>query len=285
MSVKRKHRSSSVALFLAAGQAERDRASALASAYGASGTWLQPVGTASASSIAGLPLRVGGLLFRDALTIDLSTILDELANHPLIERTQLSSAHESNSVPVILATGVAANSAAGAHYLELLPVWGQVEQLTLRGGPALPISAGSVVTPTPNGYAVGASYEQAPWPAEQAHRFNLDRLADWWKRCVRSPLQYAALGHFRGCRAVTSDRQPVIGALHDEAGEPLLDRWVTTGHGSHGTLSAPLAADCLASAIDGEASILSPREAATVEGQRFRERQSRRGLRHGARAR
>ena len=162
-------------------------------------------------------------------------------------------------------------------------MWGQLEQVQLIGGPSLPLVGDGFITPGDGSYSVGSSYEQSPWPPARARAFNLDRFEAWWADTTDAPLRYEAVGRVRGCRAVTSDRLPVIGPLHDAAGVPRKNQFISTGHGSHGTISAPFAADCIAAVLNGEFSVLDTEEDACVSGLRFLQRQARRGLRHGAR--
>jgi len=76
---------------------------------------------------------------------------------------------------------------------------------------------------------------------------------------------------------------PVIGTLFDDAGEPIPRLLVNTGHGSQGTVSAPFAAEWIASELCGEFAPCTRAELDAFGTMRFRLRQARRGLRHGGR--
>lgn len=260
------------------------RLEALTNAYRDTGPWLRRVEPGEASSICALPVRRPGLLLRQVCTVDIGALIRELIGHPRIERPGADDVTQDPDRPWILCAGAASIDFDPARYLEVVPVWGQVELLRLDATPALPLIGQGIIAPHGNGSAaVGASYEHVPWDPRRASRFNLQRLDAWWRACILAPLAYRTEGLARGCRAVSSDRLPIVGPLHDPVGRPVADRFVSTGHGSHGTLSAPLAADCLASTINGEFAILDDDERGCVDGRRFLERQSRRGLRHGAR--
>ena len=77
-----------------------------------------------------------------------------------------------------------------------------------------------------------------------------------------------SLERFRGVRAVTSDRLPVMGF---DGGV-----WFNLGHGSHGTTTAILGAEIVASAIAGEVAPVTTDLLDLVRPGRFRERQKRR---------
>jgi tRNA 5-methylaminomethyl-2-thiouridine biosynthesis bifunctional protein len=63
-------------------------------------------------------------------------------------------------------------------------------------------------------------------------------------------------------RATTPDRLPYIGEID-------IGLWVSTGHGSRGFLSAPLAAEIIASAIFGEQAPVTQELLAAVNPLRF----------------
>jgi glycine/D-amino acid oxidase-like deaminating enzyme len=123
--------------------------------------------------------------------------------------------------------------------------------------------------------AVGATYEYRPWDPEEATRRNLEQLRGqgWvWQRRVR------------GTRTVSSDRLPVAGHLYGEDAARLPALLVSTGHGSMGVVTSHLAGAVVASLISGEFPPLTRELEAALSPLRFRERQARRGLRHGARS-
>ena len=73
----------------------------------------------------------------------------------------------------------------------------------------------------------------------------------------------AVIGGRSSLRATTPDRMPYIGALDEGL-------YVSTGHGSRGLLSAPLAAEMIASAMHDEQSPVDAVLQAAVNPQRFR---------------
>jgi glycine/D-amino acid oxidase-like deaminating enzyme len=87
----------------------------------------------------------------------------------------------------------------------------------------------------------------------------------------------------RGTRTVSSDRVAVAGPLFDAADRPLAPLYVTTGHGSMGNVSSHFAGALLAAEITGDLPPMGPALVAALSPLRFRVRQRRRGIRHGAR--
>lgn len=270
-------------LQLPGGRNTAPRLELLAAQYHDMGPWVRSVDAATAASVTGVPMRVGGLLLPGACTVDIGRLIRELREHPRIHLRAPEPTQAEPAQPRILCTGAAISEFEETGYLELLPVWGELEQVQITGGPRLPLVGDGFITPWGGGYSVGSSYEQSPWTPGRARAFNLDRFESWWANTIDAPLRYEAIGRVRGCRAVTSDRSPVIGPLHDPTGAPRKNQFISTGHGSHGTISAPFAADCLAAVLNGEFSVLDAEEDACVSGLRFLQRQARRGLRHGAR--
>jgi tRNA 5-methylaminomethyl-2-thiouridine biosynthesis bifunctional protein len=102
--------------------------------------------------------------------------------------------------------------------------------------------------PTINSYIVGATYHRDAMTEvnEQRHAENkaaLEEILPGW-------MQGEATFGRSSIRATTPDRLPIIGAVDDGL-------YVATGYGSRGLLSAPLAAEMIASAIAGEISPVS----------------------------
>ena len=102
-----------------------------------------------------------------------------------------------------------------------------------------------------------------PWSVCFASQANAARYATFF-RAEPGP----SLDRFRGTRAVTSDRLPVIGADGDA--------WFNLGHGSHGTITAIFGAEIIASALNGEVAPATCDIRALLEPARFRRRQLRR---------
>jgi hypothetical protein len=69
--------------------------------------------------------------------------------------------------------------------------------------------------------------------------------------------------------------------LYSAQGEPLAHCYVSTGHGSAGNVSAHLAAAVVCAHLTGDCPPLARAVEAALSPARFRERQARRGIRHG----
>jgi len=274
------------------------RLEAIADAYAATADWVMRADPATASAIAGVPLRDAALFFRDARSLDLRSACTTATDHPLIEcvfgdrvRTVAAAADgarvttatgEFDADHVVLCNGAAANDFDQARYLELVSIAGQIDWIEVRHGARIPLVGDGFAIPGPNLCAIGATYEHRPWDPARASAFNIARYVGWQHALRGMDVAVRSLGTVRGTRAVSSDRLPIVGALFDADGRVLPRISVSAGHGSQGTVTAPLAAECVASEIVGEFAPLTRAQAEVWSSLRFRVRQARRGARHGA---
>jgi tRNA 5-methylaminomethyl-2-thiouridine biosynthesis bifunctional protein len=270
-----------------------------AAAYAPTGNWVMSVDAATASSLAGIAVRHHALFFPHGRALDLGTLSDALAAHGSIDyragatiravsvdsdRAMLTTDDGSPAYEqVVLCAAASANGFEQARYLELLPVWGQIDLIAPAHAPAVPMIGDGFMTPVHPHWGVGATYEHKPWAEARATQFNLQRFHAWWYDLTGAHAPPRSLGRLRGVRAVASDRMPVIGALYNAACEPVPRLLVNTGHGSQGTVSAPFAAEWIASELCGEFAPCTRAELEVFGSKRFRLRQARRGARHGAR--
>ncbi len=211
-----------------------------------------------ATALVGLPLDLPGLLFEDALTIDGATFAKALAEHLLIE--VVNEAKCAPGVPSVYATGA---DTAGFDFLEVAPLAGQIDRFACAEPPRLPVAGRGVFLPARRSVWAGATYEHRPWQAADATKANAER----WERLAAHPAG-RWIERFRGVRAVTSDRLPVIGS--DGAA------WFNLGHGSHGTVTALLGAEIVASTLNGEVAPVDREVLDLLAPGRFRARQERR---------
>lgn len=216
------------------------------------------VDATAASELAGMAVRTEGLFFPDALTIDGKALAAALAGHSAI--TVAPMAAGATDGPLIRATGA---DIAEFGFLEVGTLGGQLHRFASAHAPRLPIIADGVFVPAPESVWVGATYEYRPWDAERARRANAERYGRLFGTAAGPSLE-----RFRGTRAVTSDRLPVVG---EDGGI-----WFNLGHGSHGTISAPFGAEIIASAINGEVAPATIDILALLAPNRFRRRQARR---------
>lgn len=270
-----------------------------AAVYAHTGSWVRAVDAHTASALAGRRLNSSGLFFPHGRCIDLEALCRDALQHPLIEYrtgvTARAATINADSVRIATRNGVleadhivlcaaaATNSFTQARYLELVDVAGQIDPIELARPPAIPILGDGFLAPLAGGWGVGATYEHQPWPPQQATAANLQRFARWWRGLTGDDTPRSAGAPSRGSRAVASDRRPIVGGAYDIDGQRLPRLLLNTGHGSQGTASAPFAAECIASELAGEFAPATRTELATISSLRFRLRQARRGLRHGAR--
>jgi tRNA 5-methylaminomethyl-2-thiouridine biosynthesis bifunctional protein len=283
--------------FPSAGMTER-RLETAASLFAHTGSWIVPVDPLTASALAGRPVNQSALYFPRARSIDMSALCEQLLCHPLIDYhcgvdvTTLQTLAESARVvtnagifetdQVVLCNAASANDFEQARYLEMLAVWGQIDPIELDQPPHLPLLGDANLVPLRGGWATGATYEHRPWTPERASAVNLQKFNAWWHVLTGAPPVKRLGAALRGSRAVASDRRPIVGGVYDAQFRRLPRVLLNTGHGSQGTASAPFAAECIASEFAGEFAPLSPAQSASWSSLRFRQRQARRGFRHGA---
>ena len=274
------------------------RLEALADAYGPTGDWVTRADPATASAIAGVPLRDAGLYFRDARSLDLRSACATATDHPLVEcafgnrvltiGTGADGASVTTAIGefpadhVVFCNGAAANEFDQARYLELVPIAGQVDWIEGCTGARIPLVGDGFAIPGPDACAIGATYEHRPWDSARASAFNIERYTRWQRALSGVDVAVRTIAVVRGTRAVTSDRLPIVGALFDADGYVTPHISISAGHGSQGTVTAPFAAECVASQIFGEFAPLTRAQSLVWSSLRFRERQARRGARHGA---
>ena len=221
--------------------------------------WISGVSAREASEHASVEVPSEGLYFPHAGLIEGPTLCRALLDHPGIRFDQ--GPPESGVTVLASASGVT----EAMLELEVAPLAGQAD---LFPGPRLrmPVLGDGYAAPCGSSEAcwVGATYEYRPWEAGRATAANAERFRKLFRRSARTPI-----GVFRGTRAVTSDRMPVIGRMEE-------DTYVTAGHGSNGTTSAALAGEWIASLIAGECAPVTREVEALCRVERFRERQLRR---------
>ena len=212
----------------------------------------------AASDLAGTTVRAPGLFFPGGSLINGKALALDLADDPKI--ALLPDLDPPPGTTVIRATGT---DVAGFAHLEVGAVGGQLDRFPCDRPPRLPIVGDGVIVPDTASVWIGATYEHRPWNTDRASQANAARYAGFFRA---EPVP--SLNRFRGTRAVTSDRLPVIGADGDT--------WFNLGHGSHGTITAIFGAEMIASAINGELAPATCDIRALLLPARFRARQLRR---------
>lgn len=219
--------------------------------------WVERVSPREASDLAGIDIAESGLYFPNGAAIEGAALCRSLIDHPRIRFAW----DEPRDGIRVLANGCAI--AESLPELEVAPLMGQVDRFD-DGRLRLPVLADGYARPAGESCWVGATYEYRPWPVADATAANAERFRKLFGRAPG-----ASRGFFRGTRAVTSDRTPIIG----RAGP---DTYVSAGHGSIGVASAALAGEWIASLICGECPPVSREIEDLCRVDRFRERQQRR---------
>jgi tRNA 5-methylaminomethyl-2-thiouridine biosynthesis bifunctional protein len=238
--------------------------------------YAQCVSREEASKHAGVPVSAPGLWFPQAGWIKPRSLVQALLES-CGARLRRRFSTEVGALPagtVVLANGHEATTLQRVPDLRLRKVRGQlthVPQEALDAPHVVVLRAGMVLPPVEGVCVVGASYdiddEDANSRAE-SDAGNLQRLAHILGANVRS----AGLGSRVGFRTVTPDRLPVVGRIEGEV-------YGAFGYGSRGLIWALLAAELIASELEGEP---LPAEGKLIEAMsplRFTRRAAARGLR------
>ena len=198
---------------------------------------------------------------------------------------------------VVLANGGEATTLARVPQLVLRRVRGQLSHLPAARiePPRVVVLRGGALLPPVDGLCVlGASYDfddEDPTPRRDAHVGNLERL-ERIAPGAAAGIDPAMLTGRVGFRAVTPDRLPVVGALPQAHGDAkargalqlgALQRqpglFGAFGYGSRGLVWASLAAELLASQVEGEPLPLEGALVDALDPGRFCVRAARRGTR------
>lgn len=234
-----------------------------------------------ASHIAGVALATGAAYFPRGTWLSPAELCQALIAHPNITvKTScevISLTHRDGVWSVKTPAGesfsgancciaVAHESAAifSRDFLRVSKVGGQISEIA-ASSVAATISAilchKSYLIPHGKTYLAGATYnhgDDSLLVTPENHQKNLAEIATFLPDWVKSE----PIGGRTAFRATTPDRMPYVGEI-----EPGL--FVSLGHGSRGFLSAPLAAEEIASRICGEVSPLTAELRATVDPWRF----------------
>lgn len=252
--------------------------------YGWPETIMRTVDGTAARELTGLDCPHGGLWFAAAGCIFPALLVAALARdldlrlgteiHALnrqVDGWRLDLGGETvDADAVVLANGVFARRLMAEIPLAVTANRGQVTLLEADAAPTAAVSAGGYLTPETGGICVlGATYDR--WTDLDDGGWRKLRDADHRRNLADGPGKGAVVGGRAALRAVTADRLPLVGALHDEAayrrdydglhhGRPAAGYPEATyvpglytfcGFGSHGLQTAPLAAEVLSGLVLG----------------------------------
>ncbi|MDE0645191.1 MAG: tRNA (5-methylaminomethyl-2-thiouridine)(34)-methyltransferase MnmD [Gammaproteobacteria bacterium] len=218
-----------------------------------------------------LPIQSNGVLFPRSTILEGPALCRALAQHPLIDIRSTIEREQSGAAIAevkVLATAFSLPKEVQiASPVEMIKVEGQIDCFTsptqsYRSDLAL-IRTG-YIAPHNEKFWVGSTYEYQPWRDSRAMRHNLERL-----QTTTTLTDWKHHASFRGTRAVTSDKLPIIGQV-----APTI--WLNLGHGSSGTTTAPFGAEIVASQIAGELPPIWSKHLGAVAPDRFDVRQKRR---------
>ncbi|GAC1552900.1 MAG: bifunctional tRNA (5-methylaminomethyl-2-thiouridine)(34)-methyltransferase MnmD/FAD-dependent 5-carboxymethylaminomethyl-2-thiouridine(34) oxidoreductase MnmC [Collimonas sp.] len=266
---------------------------------------------AAASRLAGCPVSAGGWYFPAAGWVQprslCQAMLDDCGSRAqthfgrhavLLERGQDSwtvrdrhGAEIASAPVVILANACDALHFTQAEELPLSAIRGQITYIEAGQVPAIaPVLCGEAyLTPAYEGLcSAGASYDEDMQQTlrQDSQDDNLARLANILPGWQASALPLAGRVGFR---CVASDRLPLVGALPDKTGACAVREaklkdlarfpglYSLLGYASRGLIWAPLAAELLASQLNGEPLPIEADLAAALDPARFLLKKQRRG--------
>lgn len=199
------------------------------------------------SARTGIPLTAGGAWFPHGSFVAPARLCLSLVQHPLIERR----AHEAmTSVSRDAAVTILCNAHEAAAFIPGLVFGMSAGQLSVLPAQAAPLRSifchKGYVIPHHDHYVIGATYDHHDFSGavtDTNHQRNLDELQQalpGWLTDAR------IIGGRTSLRATTPDRLPYVGCVADGL-------YVSVGFGSRGMISAPLAAEIIASQLCHEA--------------------------------
>lgn len=229
---------------------EREAGQQLKAAGGLPLEYAQPVTRDEASAHAGVALAAGGIWFPQAGWIDPRSLVEaqlDACGSRLHRRFNTELEELPGDRVVVLANSFDAPKLHPVPHLRLRRVRGQLTYVpaselepprvvVLRGGMVLPPLDGTCI--------VGASFDiddTDPAPRAESDAGNLERL----ERMIPLASRPKAIGGRVAFRSVTPDRLPVAGALGDNV-------YGAFAYGSRGLVWAALAAELIASQLEGD---------------------------------
>jgi tRNA 5-methylaminomethyl-2-thiouridine biosynthesis bifunctional protein len=236
--------------------------------------YLQYVDREEASRHAGVPLAAGGLWFPQGGWIQpRSLVRAQLAACGERLRTVFSSEKKSieDDELVILANSSEAPKLHAVPHLRLRRVRGQltyVPEDRIEPPHVVVLRGGMVLPPVDGLCMVGASFDiddDDPLPREESHAGNLERL----RRIIPVEGDFSSLEGRVAFRSVAPDRLPVAGKIAGNV-------YGAFAYGSRGLVWAALAAELLASELEGEPLPLEGKLADALDPGRFARRMMRR---------
>jgi tRNA 5-methylaminomethyl-2-thiouridine biosynthesis bifunctional protein len=259
---------------------EADQAGALLQGPAPDGAWLfRQAGWAQPSSVCGAMLDAcGSALVR---RFGAGSVRLERAEGQWSVRDE-AGALVARAPVVIVANGAGALQLAQSAALPLASVRGQVTHLTAGALPVLPfvLCREAYLTPPVKGWhSLGASYDDDSDSAlrQSSQDENLAKIRSLLGDPALAP--DAPLEGRVGFRCVAPDRLPLVGALPEYDSGARIERlrdvarqdglYGLLGYASRGLAWAPLAAELLASQLDGEALPLEAELAAALDPARF----------------
>ena len=252
-------------LQLARNEREAESQAASIAALGLPPDYAQLVSAAEASRHAGVPVTAGGLWFPQAGWIQPRSLVDALlsACGPRLTRRFSSAMKAMPEGLTILATAT-----GDIPHARLRRVRGQLSYLPASAiePPHAVLLRGGMLLPAVDGVCVaGASFDiddEDPAPRVSSHEGNLERLS---RIVALPPLDAARLDGRVAFRTVARDRLPLAGRVDEST-------WALLALGSRGLTWASLAAEVIASLLEGDPLPVEGKLADALDPLRFMKR-------------
>ena len=249
---------------------ERESASQLRAVQGVPHEYAQAASRDEASAHAGVPVAAGGIWFPEAGWIDPRSLVNaqlEACGAKLTRNFGTELARVPEGRTVILANSFDAPKLHPVPHLRLRRVRGQLTHVPASAfePPRVVVVRGGMVLPPVDGNCVvGASFDiddDDPAPRAESHAGNLERLG----RMLPFEAKLEDLQGRVGFRSVTPDRLPVVGPLGENV-------YGAFAYGSRGLVWAALAAELIASQLEGEPLPIEGKLVDALSPQRFKMR-------------
>ena len=234
--------------------------------------YAQYVTREEASTHAGVPLQAAGLWFPQAGWIKPESLVRaqlDACGGRLTTRYGAELSSLPDAPVVILANSADAPKLHPVPHLRLRRVRGQLTYLAMEGPRVVVLRGGMVLPPVEGTCVIGASYDiddDAAGPRAESDAGNLERLQKILGAEVNIPRE--PQGSRVAFRSVTPDRLPVAGRLADGV-------FGAFAYGSRGLIWSALAAELIASQLEGEPLPLEGKLADALDPARFARRAAR----------
>lgn len=220
-----------------------------------------------ASSVAGVELCHDALYLPQSGYVSPRKLCEAYSrNTQIITEKTVTSAKDVEADIIVLACAQAASQWKEAAHLPLKTVRGQITRIGATQQSARLKTAlcyGGYATPAIDGqHYIGATFQRWLSHSDIIPQDDTDNIAKFTAAVPALTAKYEVTAHRAALRTATPDYKPVIGRLDDKT-------YISTAHGSHGILSALMAAHIIAADIAKAPQLLPAQVAKHLDPHRF----------------